>query len=103
MVKTEPFDLAQYLNTPEARLALLNDAFASGEAAYVGHALGLIARSRGMSDVARKAGVSREGLYKSLSDEGDPRLTTLLGVAGALGFRLAALPLDEAASEEASA
>ncbi|MCB8880246.1 putative addiction module antidote protein [Acidisoma cellulosilytica] len=102
MVKTEPLDLAKYLDTPEARLALLNDAFASGEATYVGHALGLIARSRGMSDVARKAGVSREGLYKSLSDDGDPRLTTLLGVAGALGFRLAALPLEQKTSEDVS-
>ena len=90
MIKTEPFDAARYLTTPEAQAELLNDALASGNASYVAQALGVIARARGMTEIAREAGVTREALYKSLSDEGDPRLTTLLGVIRALGVTLSA-------------
>ncbi len=88
MVKTEPFDAARYLASEEAQAELLNDALASGNAAYVAQALGVIARARGMAAVAREAGVTREALYKSLSEDGDPRLTTLLGVLTALGVKL---------------
>ncbi len=90
MIKTEPFDAARYLTSPEAQAELLNDALASGDAAYVAQALGVIARARGMTEVAREAGVTREALYKALSENGDPRLTTLLGVTRALGVTLSA-------------
>jgi probable addiction module antidote protein len=90
MVKTKPFDAAEYVTSVEAQQELLNDAFESGNAAYIADALGVIARARGMTEVAREAGVTREALYKSLSEDGDPRLTTLLGVARALGVRLSA-------------
>ena len=90
MVKTVPFDAARYLTTPEEQADFLTDALASGDAGYVAHALGIIARARGMTEVAREAGVTREALYKSLSEEGDPRLTTLLGVMRALGVTLSA-------------
>jgi probable addiction module antidote protein len=90
MVKTEPFDAALHLTSPESQEELLNDAFASGDARYVSQALGVIARARGMTEVAREAGVTREALYKALSENGDPRLTTLLGVARALGVTLTA-------------
>lgn len=90
MVKTEPFDAARYLTSAEAQEELLNDALTSGDAGYVSHALGVIARARGMTEVARGAGVTREALYKALSENGDPRLTTLLGVARALGVTLTA-------------
>jgi probable addiction module antidote protein len=90
MVKTEPFDAARYLSTTESQAELLNDALTSGNAAYIAQALGVIARARGMTAVAREAGVTREALYKSLSEEGDPRLTTLLGVMEALGVTLRA-------------
>jgi probable addiction module antidote protein len=90
MVKTEPFDAARYLTSPASQEELLNDALASGEAAYVSQALGVIARARGMTEVAREAGVTREALYRALSENGDPRLTTLLGVARALGVTLTA-------------
>jgi len=90
MVKTEPFDAARYLTSPESQTELLNDALASGDAGYVAQTLGVIARARGMSEVAREAGVTREALYKALSGNGDPRLTTLLGVARALGVTLTA-------------
>ncbi len=87
---TKPFDPALYITTPEAQQELLDDAFASGDASYIADALGVIARARGMTDVAPEAGVTREALYKSLGDDGDPRLTTLLGVARALGVTLTA-------------
>jgi probable addiction module antidote protein len=90
MVKTEAFDAARYLTSAEAQAELLNDALASGNAAYVANAFGVIARARGMTDVARAAGVTREALYKALSEDGDPRLTTVLGVARALGVTLSA-------------
>ncbi len=90
MVKTIPLDAARYMTSPESQQDLLGDAFASGSASYIANALGVIARARGMTEVAREAGVTREALYKSLSAEGDPRLTTLLGVARALGVTLTA-------------
>ena len=87
-MKTTPFDPANYLDTPESQAELLADAAESGDAQYIAAALGAIARARGMSKVARDAGVAREALYRSLSEDGDPRLSTLLGVAKALGFKL---------------
>jgi probable addiction module antidote protein len=90
MVRTEPFDAALFLTSPSSQEKLLNDALASGDAGYVSQALGVIARARGMTAVAREAGVTREALYKALSENGDPRLTTLLGVARALGVTLTA-------------
>ena len=73
-------------DSPESQAYLLEDALASGETAYIANALGIIARARGMTDTAQKAGVTREALYKALSLTGDPRLSTLLGVFRALGF-----------------
>lgn len=67
---------------------LLADAIESGHAGYLANALGTIARARGMAQVARAAGVTREALYKSLSEDGDPRLSTLLGVIKALKLKL---------------
>jgi probable addiction module antidote protein len=90
MIKTEPFDAALYLTSPSSQEELLNDALASGDARYVSQTLGVIARARGMTKVAREAGVTREALYRALSENGDPRLTTLLGVARALGVTLTA-------------
>jgi probable addiction module antidote protein len=89
-MKTKPFDAARYMMTPEAQQELLNDAFASGSAGYIADALGIVAKARGMTEVAKVAGVTREALYKSLSEDGDPRLSTLLGVAKALGVTISA-------------
>jgi probable addiction module antidote protein len=88
MIETAPFDPAKYLDTEDSQLELLADAFESGNAAYVADALGVVARARGMSEIAREAGVTREALYKSLSAGGDPKLSTLLGVLKALRFRV---------------
>ena len=91
LAKTDPFDPAQHLPSPEAQHALLNDAPSTADASYVAHSLGIIARARFTSETAREAGITREALYRSLSEDGDPRLTTLLGVMRALGVRLTAV------------
>ena len=87
-METLPFDAAHTITSAEAQAELLADAMATGDAGYIANALGVIARARGMTEVARGAGVTREALYRALSEEGDPRLTTLLGVMKSLGFRL---------------
>jgi probable addiction module antidote protein len=94
-LKTKPFDAAEYLDDAESQAELLADAFETGDAGYIANALGVVARARGMTHVAREAGVTREALYKALSDGGDPKLSTLLGVAKALGVRLTATPAAE--------
>ena len=93
-LETLPFDPADYLKTPESQAYLLQDALDEGDPAYLANALGLIARARGMTDTAAKAGVTREALYKALSTKGDPKLSTLLGVFRALGLRLKLEPID---------
>jgi probable addiction module antidote protein len=88
MTKTVPFDAAKYLTEPKDQAELLNEAFASGNASFISAALGIVARARGMAEVAREAGVTREALYKSLSADGDPKLSTLIGVMRALNISL---------------
>jgi probable addiction module antidote protein len=87
-IKTLPFDPVRHLTSPEAQAELLSDAMQTGDAGYIANALGVIARARGMTEVARGAGITREALYRALSEDGDPRLTTLLGVMRSLGLRL---------------
>jgi probable addiction module antidote protein len=90
-LKTTRFDAAKYLTDAESQADLLQDAFESGDAGYIRHALNIVARARGMSAVAKEAGVTREALYKALGENGDPRLSTLLGVTKALGIQLGAV------------
>jgi probable addiction module antidote protein len=90
--KTIPFDPAEHLTDPADQAELLNDALDTGDAVYIANALGTIARARGMSEVARGAGVTREALYKAFSDRGDPKLSTLLGVLRTLDLKLSARP-----------
>ncbi len=87
-LETVPFDAAPYLADEASQLALLADALESGEAAYIASAIGTIARARGMTDVARRSGVGRAALYRALSVDGDPRLSTVMGVIKALGLKL---------------
>lgn len=87
-IKTTPFDAADYLNDKEDIAAYLEVALEGGDLPTITQALGTIARARGMSDVARQAGVTREGLYKAFSETGDPKLSTLLGTLQALGLKL---------------
>jgi probable addiction module antidote protein len=92
-LQTSPFDPADHLTDADSQAVLLADAFASGDPAYITNALGIVARARGMTQTAREAGVTREALYKALATTGDPRLSTLIGVARSLGYRLSLTPL----------
>jgi probable addiction module antidote protein len=89
-LKTFPFDAADALDTPEEQAALLAEAFASGEAEVVTAALGIIARARGIAQVARDTGLSREALYKATSADGNPTLATLLSILRVTGLKLSA-------------
>lgn len=91
-----PFDAAKYLATDEDQADFLADAFATGDQTYIANALGVVARAKGMSQIAREAGVTREALYKALSPSGDPKLSTLLGVMKALGVNLSVTPAHPA-------
>lgn len=91
-IKTTKWDAADYLNSPKAIAAYLNAAFEDGNPELIAAALGDVARAKGMSKIAKTAGVTREALYKSLSKEGDPKLSTLLGVTEAIGFKLIVAP-----------
>ena len=88
--KTTPYDVAEHLRTPEEMAAYL-DAWleeAPDDAAGIARALGDIARAKGMTQVAKDAGLSRESLYRALSAEGNPSFATILKVARALGMKL---------------
>lgn len=88
--KTTPYDVAEHLRTPEEMAAYL-DAWleeAPEDAAGIARALGDIARAKGMTQVAKDAGLSRESLYRALSADGNPSFATVLKVARALGVKL---------------
>ena len=88
MVKTRPFDPAAYLQTEEDILCYLEAAMEGNDPAHLASALGDVARSKGMSQIAREAKVGRQALYSSLSETGNPTLETLIGVLNALGLQL---------------
>jgi probable addiction module antidote protein len=87
-LKTSPFDAAKYLTEPEDVLDILNDAFDTGHAPYIANALGIVARSEGMTKMAGMTGINRQALYTALSENGNPTLETLLKVMAALGMKL---------------
>jgi probable addiction module antidote protein len=89
-VKTSSYDVAEHLRTPEEMAAYL-DAWleeAPDDISGIARALGDIARAKGMSQVAKDAGLSRESLYRALSADGNPSFATVIKVARALGVRL---------------
>jgi len=87
-LKTTRWNAAEYLDNPKAIAEYLEAAFEDGDPALIAAALGDVARAMGMTQLACKAGVTREALYKALSPTGDPRLSTFLGVMKALGIKL---------------
>jgi probable addiction module antidote protein len=87
-VKTTKWVAVDYLKTDEDMANYLEAAIDDGDPALISAALGDIARAKGMSQVARKAGLGRESLYKALSPNGNPELATILKVVKALGLRL---------------
>jgi probable addiction module antidote protein len=88
--KTRRWDAVAHLRNDADMAAYLNAALNDGDPSVVAAALGDIARAKGMTGVARRAGLGRESLYKSLSPEGHPELATVLKVVQALGLKLTA-------------
>jgi probable addiction module antidote protein len=90
--KTTVWNAAAHLKTKEDMAAYLACAFEEGDAALIAAALGDIARAQGMTKVARRAGMGRESLYKTLSRGGNPELATVLKVFSSVGLKLKAVP-----------
>ncbi len=88
--KTSRYDVSEHLRTPEEMAAYLEACLeeSDGDAAFIAKALGDIARAKGMSQVAKDSGLSRESLYKALSGERSPDFETILRVVNALGIKL---------------
>ena len=86
--KAIPFDAAELLTSDEAIAAFIEDAFTSEDAGFIAHALGVVARAKGMAQIANKTGLSREQLYRSFSPKGNPTLKTTIAVMKALGIEL---------------
>jgi len=97
-ITTRPFDLARYLDSEAAIAEYLRQVLDDGDATELAEALGHVARARGMSQLARDTGLSRESLYKGLSGQRTPTAETLLKVVRALGYRLSIEPAGMAAA-----
>ncbi|PYV29219.1 MAG: putative addiction module antidote protein [Acidobacteria bacterium] len=90
--RAKPFDAAEYLDSPEMIAAYINEALESEDASAIAVAIGTVARARGMSAVAEKAGRSRENLYRALGGEARPEFGTVIKVLHAVRIDLVAQP-----------
>jgi len=88
-IKTSNFDIAEHLKTDEDIQGFLHEVASTGNSSDFIHALNIAARAKGMSEVARRAGVTRASLYKSLSEDGNPRFDTISKIVQAFGCKLA--------------
>ena len=88
MLKTTPFDAADYLDSPEVIAEFLADAFESGHPGVISSALGAVARAKGMTELASQTGLSRQSLSRWLAPDGHPEFATVLKVLAALGVTL---------------
>ncbi|MBS0274280.1 MAG: putative addiction module antidote protein [Proteobacteria bacterium] len=88
--KALAFDVAEALDGDEAIAIFMEEAFKTEDAGYIAHALGVVARAKGMTQIAKDTGLSREQLYRSFSKDGNPTLKTTIAVMKALGIELAA-------------
>lgn len=93
MLKTRKLDIAELLDSEADLQDFMNEAAEAGDPAVFVHALGIAARAKGMTEVAKAAGVTRASLYKSLADGGNPQFDTIFRVCQALGVRLTAGPV----------
>jgi len=89
------FDMAEHLDSEEAIAEYLSIVLEENDPAELAHALGTIARARGMTEVARSSGLSREALYKALRPSSQPRMDTIMRVVNALGLRFNVQPLGQ--------
>ncbi|SER73563.1 probable addiction module antidote protein [Vreelandella subterranea] len=96
--KIYDYDPAAALESEEPIAVFLADALETGDSAYIAKAMGVIARAKGMTELARETGLSREQLYRSFSEQGNPTLKTMLAVTRALGVDLTARPHEKPAA-----
>lgn len=89
-LKLTAYDPAEDLGSDEAIAVFMAEAFQTNDAGYIAHALGVVARAKGMAQIAGQTGLSREQLYRSFSERGNPTLKTTLTVMNALGVQLTA-------------
>jgi len=92
--KLSNYDPAEDLGSDEAIATFMAEAFDTQDPAYIAHALGVVARAKGMSQIAKDTGLSREQLYRSFSASGNPTLKTTLAVMKSLGIELTAKPVS---------
>lgn len=90
--RTTRFDVTDHLKSEADIAEYLSDALALGDPAYFQHALGTVARAKGMAAIGRKTGLDRQSLHKALSEGGNPEFSTVVKLLGALGLRIAAVP-----------
>jgi probable addiction module antidote protein len=90
--KLTPYDPAEDLASDKAISIFMAEAFQTNDTGYIAHALGVVARAKGMAQIAAQTGLSREQLYRSFSESGNPTLKTTLAVMKALGIELTAKP-----------
>jgi len=92
MRKTTRFDAADTLDSGERQVAYITAALETGDADFARDALGLVARARGVGEIAETAGLNRESLYKALGETGNPEFSTVMRIVRALGLTLSARP-----------
>ena len=92
MTDVREFDAAYHLDNPKVIAAYLEEAFETGDTAYIAHAFKTVARARGMEELAARLGMSRSGLYKALGPEGNPSFSTMLQLLSSLGMGVSVRP-----------
>jgi probable addiction module antidote protein len=100
MIRTTRFDAAEYLDSEERQIAYVSAALETGDAGFIRDALGLVARARGMGQVAKASGLNREILYRALGESGNPEFTTVMRVIRGLGLTLTTRPARNARSSK---
>lgn len=95
-ITTSLWDASDHLNTKDDIIAYLEAALEDGDPSLISAVLGDVARSKGMTQIAKETGLGRESLYKSLSPEGNPEFATILRVIKALGLQLKVVPQENA-------
>lgn len=93
-ITTSLWDASDHLNTKEEIIAYVEAALEDGDPSLISAVLGDVARSKGMTQIARETGLGRESLYKALSHDGNPEFATILKVIKALGLQLHVIPQD---------
>lgn len=87
-IELKDFDPSEYLDSKESMQAYIDEAIKTNDAGIISNAVGIVARAQGMTELANKTGLSRETLYRTLSERGNPNLKTLIAVSKALDINL---------------